>query len=68
MGISITQLLILLAIVMVLFGTKKLRNMGTDLGEAIRGFKTALKEGEGEKTADADKVIEGETTKSDDKA
>ena len=45
-GISIWQLLIVLAIVFLLFGTKKLRNMGGDLGSAIKGFKTAIKEDE----------------------
>ena len=67
--ITVPKLLILLAIIMVVFGTKKLRNIGTDLGEAIRGFRTALKdgEGEGEKVVDA-KPIEGETVnKTDDK-
>ena len=39
MGISIWQLLIVLGIVILLFGTKKLRNIGSDLGGAIRGFK-----------------------------
>jgi sec-independent protein translocase protein TatA len=66
--ITVPKLLILLAIIMVVFGTKKLRNIGTDLGEAIRGFRTALKEGEGEKVAESDnvkdKIIEGETTAS----
>ncbi|HCP20141.1 MAG TPA: twin-arginine translocase subunit TatA, partial [Marinobacter hydrocarbonoclasticus] len=38
MGISIWQLLIVLGIVILLFGTKKLRNIGSDLGGAIRGF------------------------------
>ena len=70
--ITVPKLLILLAIIMVVFGTKKLRNIGTDLGEAIRGFRTALKEGEGDKTVtasdDKDKTIEGETvSKSDEK-
>jgi sec-independent protein translocase protein TatA len=68
--ITVPKLLILLAIIMVVFGTKKLRNIGTDLGEAIRGFRTALKEGEteGEKTVEAEnKVIEGEATKTDEK-
>ena len=45
-GISIWQLLIVLAIVFLLFGTKKLRNMGSDLGSAIKGFKTAVKDDE----------------------
>jgi sec-independent protein translocase protein TatA len=64
--ITVPKLLILLAIIMVVFGTKKLRNIGTDLGEAIRGFRSALKEGEGETVVEAsddikDKAIEGET-------
>jgi len=42
MGISIWQLLIVLGIVVLLFGTKKLRNIGTDLGGAIRGFKKSM--------------------------
>ena len=41
-GISIWQLLIILAIVVMLFGTKRLRNMGGDLGEAIKGFKKSM--------------------------
>ena len=43
MGISIWQLLIVLAIVLLLFGTKRLRNMGTDVGGAIKNFKSAVK-------------------------
>jgi len=42
MGISIWQLLIILAIVLLLFGTRRLRNLGGDLGGAIKGFKKAL--------------------------
>ncbi|AFJ03118.1 Twin-arginine translocation protein TatA [Methylophaga frappieri] len=45
-GISIWQLLIVLVIVILLFGTKKLRSMGGDLGSAIRSFKNAVKDGE----------------------
>ena len=41
-GISIWQLLIILAIVVLLFGTKKLRGIGSDLGGAVKGFKKAL--------------------------
>ncbi|WDD99027.1 MULTISPECIES: Sec-independent protein translocase subunit TatA [Thalassomonas] len=51
-GISIWQLLIIAVIVILLFGTKKLRNMGTDLGSAVKGFKKAVSE-EGEKSTDA---------------
>lgn len=46
MGISIWQLLIILLIVVVLFGTKKLRNIGGDLGGAIKNFRQSMKDGE----------------------
>ena len=42
MGISVWQLLILLAVVVLLFGTKRLRNIGSDLGSAIKGFKNSM--------------------------
>ncbi|WDE05473.1 Sec-independent protein translocase subunit TatA [Thalassomonas viridans] len=51
-GISIWQLLIIAVIVILLFGTKKLRNMGTDLGSAVKGFKKAVAD-DSEKSADA---------------
>jgi sec-independent protein translocase protein TatA len=75
-GISIWQLLIILAIVLLLFGAKRLRNVGSDLGEAIKGFKKSVREGEDEKTAEteepqlkesADDAIEGEVTSKDKK-
>ena len=47
-GISIWQLLIILVIVVMIFGTKKLRNMGGDLGTAVKGFKKSVKEEPGE--------------------
>lgn len=43
-GISITQLLIIAVIVVLLFGTKKLRGLGSDLGSSIKGFKKAMGE------------------------
>ena len=43
-GISIWSLLLILGIVILLFGTKKLRNVGGDLGGAIRSFKKSVKE------------------------
>ena len=52
MGISIWQLLIILLIVVVLFGTKKLRNIGSDLGGAIKNFRQSMREGEQEEQAD----------------
>lgn len=45
-GISIWQLLIILVIVVLLFGTGKLRSVGSDLGAAIRNFRGGMKEGE----------------------
>lgn len=45
-GISPFQLLIVLAIVLVLFGGKRLRSLGGDLGGAIKGFRNSMKEGE----------------------
>jgi sec-independent protein translocase protein TatA len=56
MGISVWQLLIILAIVLVLFGAKRLKNVGSDLGGAIKGFKQSMSEGEEE--ANGDKSIE----------
>lgn len=47
-GVSPWQLLIVLLIVLVLFGGKRLRGLGGDLGSAIKGFKSAMKEGEQE--------------------
>ena len=43
-GISIWQLLIILAIVVMLFGTSRLRNIGGDLGNAIKGFRDSMKQ------------------------
>jgi len=57
---SIWHWLIVLVIVMLIFGTKKLRNMGTDLGGAVRGFKDGMREG-GEKPADAGPQVSGKT-------
>ena len=64
------QLLVVLLIVLVIFGTKKLRNLGGDLGSAIKSFRSAVKEGgEKEKQDDAAQleepagsVIEGEVS------
>jgi sec-independent protein translocase protein TatA len=79
MGISIWQLIIVLAIVLLLFGTKKLRNIGGDLGGAIKSFRGAVRENEDEKKGaeahiesreekKAGSVIEGESTREKDKA
>jgi sec-independent protein translocase protein TatA len=42
MGISMPQLLIILLVVALIFGTKKLRNIGGDLGSAVKGFKKGI--------------------------
>lgn len=69
MGISIWELLIILVIVIVLFGTKRLGSIGSDLGKAIKGFKQAVRQGEdegqGEKkleSKESGRVIDGEVT------
>jgi len=45
-GISIWQLLIVLVIVIAIFGTKRLRTLGSDLGSAVKGFRSAMSEAE----------------------
>lgn len=61
MGISIWQLLIILAIVLVLFGAKRLRNVGSDLGGAIKGFKSAVKDEEEKKDDTKQASVENKT-------
>lgn len=60
-GISLWQLAILLVIVVLLFGTKKLRNLGGDLGGAVKGFKKAMNE----EPKEEDKKIEADADFSD---
>ncbi|MDD3354304.1 Sec-independent protein translocase subunit TatA [Zoogloea sp.] len=55
---SIWHWLIVLVIVMLVFGTKKLRNIGQDLGGAVKGFKDGMKEAEGG-SADSQKIASG---------
>ena len=69
MGFGVTELIIILVIVLVLFGAKRLRNVGSDLGQAVKGFRSAVKEEE-TKTEESAKIessegqtIEGEVTK-----
>jgi sec-independent protein translocase protein TatA len=60
MGLSTTHLIIFLVIIVVIFGTKKLRNIGADLGGAVKGFKDGMRgEDESAKKTDS-KTIEGE--------
>ena len=53
-GISVWQLLIILAIVIMLFGTKRLRTLGGDLGSAVKGFKKSMSDDESEKEPEED--------------
>lgn len=72
-GIGPGSLILILIIVVLLFGTKRLRNIGSDLGGALKNFKKAVKDGEGDEDADRPKekieskssVIEGEVTNKD---
>ncbi len=72
MGPSIWQLLIVLAIVLLLFGAKRLKNIGSDLGGAIKGFRKSMQEGESEtgkgdnlEDKDSGRIIDGEVTRKD---
>ena len=66
-GFGLTELLVILAIVLLIFGPKRLKSLGSDLGSAIKGFRTAVSDDENkEKPADAsqEKVIEGQVNSS----
>jgi sec-independent protein translocase protein TatA len=63
---SIWHWLIVLVIVMLVFGTKKLRNIGADLGGAVRGFKDGMQNGE--KAADTAPQVTGKTVEGEVKA
>jgi sec-independent protein translocase protein TatA len=68
-GISIWSLAIILGIVILLFGTKKLRNVGGDLGGAIKSFKKSIKDEEvvEEKSDPDEQIIEGKVSEKKDK-
>jgi sec-independent protein translocase protein TatA len=51
MGIGMRELVVILLVVLVVFGAKKLRTVGSDLGHAVRGFKKAMSDGEEDVTA-----------------
>ena len=61
MGGYTTELILIMAIVLVIFGGKRLKNIGSDLGSAIKGFKSSMKEAE--KKED---IVEAEIDSSDD--
>jgi sec-independent protein translocase protein TatA len=57
MGIGMRELVVILLVVLVVFGAKKLRTVGSDLGHAVRGFKKAMSDGENEDAAVPPKQI-----------
>ncbi|TNH02063.1 Sec-independent protein translocase subunit TatA [Testudinibacter sp. TR-2022] len=63
MGISVWQLAIIVLIVVLLFGTKKLKSLGSDLGESVKGFKKAIKDDD-QKDADFKQSLENNAEKS----
>jgi sec-independent protein translocase protein TatA len=65
MGISTTHLIIFLVIIVLIFGTKKLKNIGGDLGSAVKGFKDGMKDGE--KPAEPDVVQPAQSVAGPDK-
>ena len=66
LGISPVQLIIIFVIVLLLFGTKKLRNIGSDLGSSIKGFKKAMTDEEDKSTEEqAEKTAEKLAQKSE---
>lgn len=56
-GLSLTHWLILLVVVVVIFGTSKLKNAGKDLGQAVKGFKDAVKEDEPKQLPQNDNIV-----------
>ncbi len=61
-GISPMQLLIILVIVVLLFGTKKLRTLGSDLGSAVKGFKKSVSDKDADFDETESKKVEDKTT------
>lgn len=60
MGIGMRELIVILLVCLVVFGAKKLRTVGSDLGHAVRGFKKAMNEGENEDASTPPKQIRAE--------
>ena len=60
-GLGIWELLVILAIVLLLFGPRRLKTLGSDLGNAIKGFRSAVHQDEDKKAEDEPKIIENDT-------
>ena len=52
-GISFWQILIILVLILILFGGKKIKTMGSDLGESLKGFKKAIKDADSSKDSES---------------
>jgi sec-independent protein translocase protein TatA len=61
MGISPVQLIIVAVIVVLLFGTKKLRNLGGDLGAAVKGFKNAMTDNKTKEEETSENLVDKST-------
>ena len=61
MGLSTTHLIIFLVIIVLIFGTKKLKNIGSDLGGAVKGFKDGMKGGDESAKPDQQITASGST-------
>ena len=67
-GFGLTELLVILAIVLLIFGPKRLKSLGSDLGSAIKGFRTAVSDDENKAPAaeqQQEKVIEGQVNQAE---
>lgn len=60
-GFGLTELLVVLAIVLLIFGPKRLKSLGSDLGNAIKGFRKAVSDDEKPADSEDPRVIEGDT-------
>lgn len=67
MGIDFRELLVILVIVLIVFGTKRLRNLGSDLGSAIKSFRKSMNEPDEETAANKSSTIESEAVENKDK-
>ena len=66
-GLGATELIVILVIVLVLFGTKKLKTLGSDLGTAIKGFRQAVTSEPSDKPVDPPRVIDIEVDRTGNK-
>lgn len=66
MGLSLPHLLIFVAVIVLLFGTKKLRNLGSDLGASIKGFKKSMADDTDKVQIEKKEQTQSQTNKAED--